>query len=50
MLVALRRVLLEAYRLDLLEMIDYRKQPIYNVKASGTARSRLIRIGSQFSD
>ena len=43
MLVALRRVLLEAYRLDLLEMIDYTKATdLPNVKASGELRGRAL--------
>jgi len=48
MLVA-RRVLLEAYRLDLLEMIDYSKATgLPNVKASGELRGRAL--SGQFSD
>ena len=43
MLVALRRVLLEAYRLDLIEMIDYTKAiDLPNVKASGELRGRAL--------
>ncbi len=43
MLVALRRVLLEAYRLDLMEMIDYTKATdLPNVKASGELRGRAL--------
>lgn len=43
MLVALRRVLLEAYRLDLMEMIDYTKAiDLPNVKASGELRGRAL--------
>ena len=43
MLVACRRVLLEAYRLDLIEMIDYTKAiDLPNVKASGELRGRAL--------
>ena len=43
MLVALRRVLLEAYRLDLIEMIDYTKAiDLPNVKTSGELRGRAL--------
>lgn len=43
MLVALRRVLKEAYRLDLMEMTDYTKAiDLPNVKASGELRGRAL--------
>lgn len=43
MLVACRRVLQEAYRLDLMEMIDYTKAiDLPNVKASGELRGRAL--------
>ena len=43
MLVALRRVLLEAYRLDLMEFADYTKATdLANVKASGELRGRAL--------
>ncbi len=43
MLVALRRVLLEAYRLDLMEMTDYTKAiDLPNLKASGELRGRAL--------
>lgn len=43
MLVALRRVLLEAYRLDLIEMTDYTKAiNLPNLKASGELRGRAL--------
>ncbi len=42
-LVALRRVLLEAYRLDLIEMTDYTKAiDLANLKASGELRGRAL--------
>jgi integrase len=43
MLVALRRVLKEAYRLDLIEMTDYTKAiDLANLKASGELRGRAL--------
>ena len=43
MLVALRRVLKEAYRLDLMEFADYTKvTDLANVKASGELRGRAL--------
>lgn len=43
MLVALRRVLKEAYRLDLIEMTDYTKAiDLANIKASGELRGRAL--------
>ena len=45
MLVALRRVLKEAYRLDLMEFADYTKATdIANVKASGSLRGRALSV------
>jgi len=45
MLVALRRVLTEAYRLDLIEAFDYHKAvDIPNVKGTGKLRGRALTI------